>query len=101
MNVRIDVSSPGGHSSVPPSHTVRSLPFSYSEIVCLIVCIQSIGMLAAVLVEYENNPYPVHFVRLLFIRGAGPYILHLTPPHRHANHPCTPHSNVSLSSGLL
>jgi len=29
MNVRIDVSSPGGHSSVPPSHTVRSLPLSY------------------------------------------------------------------------
>lgn len=26
LDVRIDVASPGGHSSMPPAHTVRKLP---------------------------------------------------------------------------
>ncbi|KAF4569828.1 hypothetical protein EYR40_008808 [Pleurotus pulmonarius] len=41
LDVRVDVTSAGGHSSIPPKHT-------------------SIGMLAALLVEYESNPYNVH-----------------------------------------
>ncbi|KAJ7220299.1 hypothetical protein GGX14DRAFT_434106 [Mycena pura] len=44
MDVVVEVTSPGGHSSVPPDHT-------------------TIGMLAALLVQYENNPYPVHLSR--------------------------------------
>ncbi|KAK7686392.1 hypothetical protein QCA50_010616 [Cerrena zonata] len=38
IDVRIDVESPGGHSSVPPSHT-------------------TIGLLSALLVHIESNPY--------------------------------------------
>ncbi|KAI0072680.1 carboxypeptidase S [Panus rudis PR-1116 ss-1] len=38
LDVRVEVESPGGHSSVPPSHT-------------------TIGILSALLVKYEENPY--------------------------------------------
>ncbi|KAI0792112.1 carboxypeptidase S [Abortiporus biennis] len=38
LDVRVEVESPGGHSSVPPPHT-------------------SIGILSALLVHYESNPY--------------------------------------------
>ncbi|RDX54257.1 carboxypeptidase S [Lentinus brumalis] len=38
IDVRVDVTSPGGHSSVPPSHT-------------------TIGILSQLLVHYEANPY--------------------------------------------
>ncbi|KAF7327236.1 Gly-X carboxypeptidase [Mycena kentingensis (nom. inval.)] len=38
LDVHVEVTSPGGHSSVPPEHT-------------------TIGMLARLLVEYEDNPY--------------------------------------------
>lgn len=44
LNVRIKVTSPGGHSSLPPSRT-------------------SIGMLAELLVQYEKNPFEVHLTR--------------------------------------
>ncbi|KAG6809472.1 hypothetical protein H0H92_016114 [Tricholoma furcatifolium] len=44
LDVRVEVTAPGGHSSVPPKHT-------------------SIGILAALLVEYEKNPYPVKLTR--------------------------------------
>jgi acetylornithine deacetylase/succinyl-diaminopimelate desuccinylase-like protein len=30
FNLRMEVSTPGGHSSVPPEHTVRSTPFPIS-----------------------------------------------------------------------
>ncbi|KAF5388643.1 hypothetical protein D9757_004794 [Collybiopsis confluens] len=40
LDLRIDVASLGGHSSVPPSHT-------------------TIGMLSRILVELEENPFPV------------------------------------------
>ncbi|KAF9072250.1 carboxypeptidase S [Rhodocollybia butyracea] len=40
LDLRVDVASPGGHSSVPPSHT-------------------TIGILSRLLVELEKNPYPV------------------------------------------
>ncbi|KAG6897438.1 hypothetical protein C0992_001599, partial [Termitomyces sp. T32_za158] len=44
LDVRLEITAPGGHSSVPPKHT-------------------SIGMLAAFLVEYERNPYKVKLTR--------------------------------------
>jgi Gly-Xaa carboxypeptidase len=44
LNIRVEVTAPGGHSSVPPSHT-------------------SIGILSALLVHYEKNPYIVKLRR--------------------------------------
>ncbi|THU77310.1 carboxypeptidase S [Dendrothele bispora CBS 962.96] len=44
MDLLVEVASPGGHSSVPPKHT-------------------SIGMLARVLVELEDHPYPVQITK--------------------------------------
>ncbi|OJA10670.1 hypothetical protein AZE42_01027 [Rhizopogon vesiculosus] len=44
LNVRVKVTSPGGHSSLPPPHT-------------------SIGMLAELIVQYEKNPFEVHLTR--------------------------------------
>ncbi|KAI6112592.1 hypothetical protein F5141DRAFT_1291299 [Pisolithus sp. B1] len=44
VNVRIEVSTPGGHSSLPPPHT-------------------SIGILAELLVKIEANPFKVHLAR--------------------------------------
>ncbi|CAK5282359.1 unnamed protein product [Mycena citricolor] len=39
LDVQLELNSPGGHSSIPPVHT-------------------TIGMLAALIVKYEENPYP-------------------------------------------
>ncbi|THH12982.1 hypothetical protein EW146_g7187 [Bondarzewia mesenterica] len=44
IDTRIEIASPGGHSSIPPSHT-------------------SIGMLSALLVEFEAHPFKVHLSR--------------------------------------
>ncbi|KAJ7767422.1 hypothetical protein DFH07DRAFT_808483 [Mycena maculata] len=44
LDVTVEVTSPGGHSSVPPTHT-------------------TIGILAALLVQYEANPYPLALSR--------------------------------------
>ncbi|KAJ6571304.1 hypothetical protein B0H19DRAFT_1129688 [Mycena capillaripes] len=44
LDVRVEVTSPGGHSSVPPAHT-------------------TIGMLAALLVKIENHPSAVELSR--------------------------------------
>ncbi|KAK7060895.1 hypothetical protein VNI00_000628 [Paramarasmius palmivorus] len=44
LDTRVEVSSPGGHSSVPPSHT-------------------SIGILSRLLVEFEDHPYDVQLTR--------------------------------------
>ncbi|KAF7366779.1 Gly-X carboxypeptidase [Mycena sanguinolenta] len=44
LDVHVEVTSPGGHSSVPPAHT-------------------TIGMLARMIVEYEENPYEVELSR--------------------------------------
>ncbi|KAF8337821.1 hypothetical protein F5887DRAFT_983768 [Amanita rubescens] len=43
-DVKIEVASPGGHSSVPPPHT-------------------SIGILSSLLVHYENKPFQTSFKR--------------------------------------
>ncbi|QRV76367.1 Gly-Xaa carboxypeptidase [Ceratobasidium sp. AG-Ba] len=44
LDVRVEVATPGGHSSVPPQHT-------------------SIGILASLLVEIEATPYPYDLPR--------------------------------------
>ncbi|KAJ7115835.1 hypothetical protein C8R44DRAFT_832690 [Mycena epipterygia] len=44
LDVHVEVTSPGGHSSVPPAHT-------------------TIGILAALLVKYEDNPYKLELSR--------------------------------------
>ncbi|ELU39297.1 carboxypeptidase s [Rhizoctonia solani AG-1 IA] len=44
MDVTIEVRTPGGHSSVPPSHT-------------------SIGILSKIIVDFEDNPYSVKLHR--------------------------------------
>ncbi|KAI0675538.1 carboxypeptidase S [Trametes maxima] len=44
IDVRVEVTSPGGHSSVPPSHT-------------------TIGILSQLLVHYEANPYEARLSR--------------------------------------
>ncbi|KAJ6493697.1 hypothetical protein C8R47DRAFT_1119429 [Mycena vitilis] len=44
LDVHVEVTSPGGHSSVPPAHT-------------------TIGILAALLVKYEANPYKAELSR--------------------------------------
>lgn len=44
FDVRVDVASPGGHSSVPPAHT-------------------SIGILSSLLVHLEENPYEIKLKR--------------------------------------
>lgn len=61
IDVKIDVTSPGGHSSVPPAHTVCVF-----FLVCLSFLIydQTIGYLASLITEFEKNPYPVKLVRL-------------------------------------
>ncbi|KAI5124192.1 hypothetical protein M0805_005043 [Coniferiporia weirii] len=50
FDTRVEVSSPGGHSSIPPLHT-------------------SIGMLSALLVKYESNPIPAALDRTTPIYG--------------------------------
>ncbi|KAI6016134.1 hypothetical protein BKA83DRAFT_4007279, partial [Pisolithus microcarpus] len=47
MNVHIEVSTPGGHLSLPPTHMVH----------------ESIGILAELLVKIKANPFRVHLVR--------------------------------------
>ncbi|KAI5832984.1 carboxypeptidase S [Schizophyllum commune Tattone D] len=44
MDLKVEVHSPGGHSSVPPAHT-------------------TIGILARLLTEYEKNPYDIRLTR--------------------------------------
>ncbi|KIO07677.1 hypothetical protein M404DRAFT_136116 [Pisolithus tinctorius Marx 270] len=44
VNVRVEVTTPGGHSSLPPPHT-------------------SIGILAELLVKIEANPFKTHLAR--------------------------------------
>ncbi|KAF4564916.1 hypothetical protein EYR40_011091 [Pleurotus pulmonarius] len=44
MNVRMEITGAGGHSSVPPAHT-------------------SIGKLAAAIVKLEDNPFEAHLLR--------------------------------------
>ncbi len=55
-NLRLEVATPGGHSSVPPPHTVRmqSNRFTNKHVPD---ALQSIGILAALITELEANPH--------------------------------------------
>lgn len=61
LDVHIEVKSPGGHSSVPPAHTVSGC--CHPKIHLLTVGSQSIGMLSQIIVALENDPYPVRLNR--------------------------------------
>ncbi|EPQ56473.1 carboxypeptidase S [Gloeophyllum trabeum ATCC 11539] len=50
LDTRVEVTSPGGHSSIPPPHT-------------------TIGILAQLLVQYEANPYKVELNRATPVYG--------------------------------
>jgi len=66
LNVLVEVSAPGGHSSIPPTHTVGfSVPNSTRTLTNrLYICEQSIGILSALLVHYERHPTEVKIVRV-------------------------------------
>lgn len=55
----IEVATPGGHSSLPPPHTVST---GRLIICCADHWLQSIGLLAEFLVAIEKNPFDVHLV---------------------------------------
>jgi len=58
----IEVTTSGGHSSLPPPHTVSTR----DSIVYYTDCwLQSIGLLAEFLVAIERNPFDVHLVSAL------------------------------------
>jgi len=59
INVLVEVTAPGGHSSIPPAHTVISF---FIASISLIKSLQSIGILSALLVHYEKHPYEVNIV---------------------------------------
>jgi Gly-Xaa carboxypeptidase len=60
LDTKVTVSTPGGHSSVPPPHTVRFNVFCSTSSDQLF---QSIGILSRLLVEYEANPIEAHLER--------------------------------------
>ncbi|KAH0836669.1 hypothetical protein J3R83DRAFT_8389 [Lanmaoa asiatica] len=60
IDVMIEVTTPGGHSSLPPPHTVST---RYSIAYCADHRLQSIGLLAEFLVTIEKNPFDVHLAR--------------------------------------
>ncbi|KAF8206984.1 hypothetical protein K438DRAFT_1962627 [Mycena galopus ATCC 62051] len=75
LDVVVEVTSPGGHSSVPPEHT-------------------TIGILAALIVEYEANLYPVHLVL--------PHLHPLSdPPMPRAAHTQHPANNTRINPPAL
>jgi Gly-Xaa carboxypeptidase len=54
----VEVATPGGHSSVPPEHTVsRNWYQHHSRDTPKPLLFQSIGILASLLVEIESTPY--------------------------------------------
>lgn len=66
LDVRIEVNVKGGHSSVPPAHTVsisfHSTPASahHSQLIIIVHCVQGIGILSTLLTHIEANPHPPH-----------------------------------------
>lgn len=55
----IEVTTPGGHSSLPPPHTVST---GQSTVYCADHWLQSIGLLAEFLVSIEKSPFDAHLV---------------------------------------
>ncbi|KAG6334184.1 hypothetical protein ID866_4899 [Astraeus odoratus] len=60
MDVLLEVASPGGHSSVPPDHTVGAVLTHASSAVNPR---QSIGLLSMAIAALEQNPHPPELVR--------------------------------------
>ena len=60
LNTKVTVSTTGGHSSIPPPHTVRFAVFCNTLSNHLQ---QGIGILSRLLVEYEDNPIVAHLER--------------------------------------
>ena len=56
IDVRLSVASPGGHSSIPPKHTVGFFSFLFRVTGSILTHSQSIGLLAALITEIEANP---------------------------------------------
>ena len=63
LDVRLTVSSPGGHSSIPPVHTVESFVLNLFVATLTLMFIQSIGLLATMIVALEETPIPVKLSR--------------------------------------
>jgi len=63
LDVHLTVSSPGGHSSIPPVHTVEFFVSDPLVFTLTPTFIQSIGLLAVMIVELEANPIPVKLSR--------------------------------------
>ena len=58
FDARFEISAPGGHSSIPPEHTVRPMSTPQcAQSLNLIRLSQSIGMLATVIKQLEVNPH--------------------------------------------
>jgi len=57
LDVRVEVSTPGGHSSLPPKHTVRL--YIYAIFCCTLFLHnpQSIGILSNIITEIEEHPH--------------------------------------------
>ena len=67
IDVHLTVKSPGGHSSLPPKHTVGTV-VSCSWKNSKTYLIQTIGLLAAFITEIEANPIPRKLSRsILFL----------------------------------
>lgn len=62
MDVSIEVKTPGGHSSVPPKHTV-SRSFCFGNHFLPRNRYKSIGIISQILVDFENHPYEVKLHR--------------------------------------
>jgi Gly-Xaa carboxypeptidase len=60
LDARIEVFTPGGHSSVPPQHTVIPLPppSPYLPADTYLFVPQSIGILASLITALESYPHP-------------------------------------------
>lgn len=63
IDIRLTVSSPGGHSSIPPKHTVEFLIQSPLKVMLTQYLVQSIGLLATMITELEASPIPVKLSR--------------------------------------
>lgn len=62
FNMQLEVRATGGHSSVPPPNTV-GLVCNLQPVTSIEINLQSIGILAALLVQIESNPFEARLVR--------------------------------------
>lgn len=62
FDLRIEVTTLGGHSSVPPPHTV-STAISLQKAICYLTATQGIGILASAVTELEAHPHETSLER--------------------------------------